>query len=181
MSNFRHCVTESTLTYSLSVWFASCTEAEQQALKRVINTGGERKKKITRTSLPPDPHQPAPPPARRHSQSIIQDRSHVWALCTPHNSTLNECLRFSLQFPAPTVYFYPRWFAVMTCVRAGAARFHHLVRAAFDCTRHAGGDARRRRRFLTTVANKVLEPERLDLHRLHVTSSTFFFYHSLRC
>ena len=39
--NFYHCAVESVLTYCATVWFCSCTKAEQEALERVVKVASK--------------------------------------------------------------------------------------------------------------------------------------------
>ncbi|XP_055501117.1 uncharacterized protein LOC129702998 [Leucoraja erinacea] len=48
LTTFYRCTTESILTYGISVWYLSCTEAERRALQRVVH----RAQRIIGTQLP---------------------------------------------------------------------------------------------------------------------------------
>lgn len=69
--NFYHCAVESVLTYCMSVWFSSCTKAEQEALQRVVKVAS----RIIGSPLPPLLSVFTSRCLRR-SKSIIKDRSH---------------------------------------------------------------------------------------------------------
>ncbi|KAK0142739.1 hypothetical protein N1851_019322 [Merluccius polli] len=69
--NFYHCAVESVLTYCMSVWFSSCTKAEQEALQRVVKAVG----RIIGTTLPSITSVFTSRCLRR-SKCIIKDQSH---------------------------------------------------------------------------------------------------------
>lgn len=139
---------------------------------------------IARTSLPPDPHQPAPP-STRHSQSIIQSRSHVPALCTPHDSILPYMIA------RVSGCNFRLFLSSMVCSDDERASEQGARQIPSFCPRCFWLHSLCRLRS-SAVANKVLEPERLHVHRHRVTSSIlhekpviflffiFFFYDSLR-
>ena len=69
--NFYHCAVESVLTYCVSVWFSSCTKAEQEALQRVVKAAG----RIIGSPLP-SIASVSTSRCLRLSQRIIMDQSH---------------------------------------------------------------------------------------------------------
>ena len=70
--NFYHCAVESVLTYCVSVWFSSCTKAEQEALQRVVKAAG----RIIGSPLP-SIASVSTSRCLRLSQRIIMDQSHT--------------------------------------------------------------------------------------------------------
>ena len=69
--NFYHCAVESVLTYCVSVWFSSCTKAEQEALQRVVKAAG----RIIGSPLP-SITSVFTSRCRSLSQRIVTDQSH---------------------------------------------------------------------------------------------------------
>ena len=71
LMSFYRCTVESVLSYGVSLWFSSCTEAERKALQRVINTA----QKIIGCPLPSleDIYNMR---CLRRAHSILRDPSH---------------------------------------------------------------------------------------------------------